>query len=169
MRKVFVVEMVDDDPIDESFEAVCDAVRHLNKGSLLTYRIEPGQIIAQDQDSVEAAPNAQGRAKYHIFDILMGSPGRMGWADTLEEAQEKADKILAGKDGYISADYEGIGRLEIYDSKLNMAAAEIIKRARVALGHDLSGSMLSDLLLDNLMELKSVAHAHTILRQIGEV
>lgn len=168
MRKIFVVELMDNDPIDESFEAVCKAVEHLNKGSLLTYRIEPGQVIAPTQDDVEAAPNAQGRAKYHIFDYLMGVAGRVGWADTLQEAQDKANKILAFNSGYISDDYEGIHAVERYDHKVNAMARLIIENARKALGHDLNGS-LTDLLLDNIPSLKSVEDARKVLRQIGEV
>jgi len=56
-----------------------------------------------------------------------------------------------------------INRKELQDR-----ARLIIANARKALGHDLNGS-LTDLLLDNIHELRSVADARKLILEIGEV
>ena len=54
------------------------------------------------------------------------------------------------------------------NKELQDKARGVIRRARASLGQDLDGGGLTDLLLDNLPELRSVQEARELLKEIGE-
>lgn len=57
---------------------------------------------------------------------------------------------------------------DIQKESVQNEARRIINRARADLGYDLEGGSVSDLLLDNMPGLRDSAHAHELMKLIGE-
>lgn len=92
-------------------------------------------------------------------------PGKWYWrmeGTCLETMATSLEEVLDSTHGPFDSEEEALK-----DSKL-FRAREFIDKAVADLGTDLDGGSRADLLLDNMIDLKDSAEAHSLLKELGE-